>query len=505
MTYLAQKQADVQAIATSLLDNLFTPNTLLESNINFKDSEHLYQTVVQNVTVGIVKHAIDGRIVLFNKVALEMLGLSEDELYGKTSIDPSWNVIHEDGSDFPGNTHPAAVAMATQQAVKDVVMGVYHPKTHNRVWLMVNAVPQFDSYGLFLYVLVTFTDITAYKKVKDELHVKNSILHSIDEFSLDIMSIIDEQGSHIYVSKSATTISGYSNQELMQLNALDLMPEKDKPHMQALLNTVRVEGQLKNVLGKLVCKDGSIKYISWGLKWDAVAELIYVNGRDKTQVVMEARALEAKRIADEQQQRHLIYNTEEQKRHGISYELHENVGQLIATVKMYLHQYEKSGAAAILDESKNLLATCIDELRAITYINAIPKFEDVGFANAIEILMQLQFKKQEVVLALQLAVNEAAISDFNRINIFRLLQLWFSHIVNRGELVSVIVDVLEDGDLLTLQITDEVKFPLNYTDYLSPDLMPIKERLNIIGGTMHMKPSADNKCFTITFSLKKEC
>jgi PAS domain-containing protein len=39
-------------------------------------------------------------ILLSNPAALELLGLTEDQLLGKTSFDPEWKVIH-DGSPFP--------------------------------------------------------------------------------------------------------------------------------------------------------------------------------------------------------------------------------------------------------------------------------------------------------------------------------------------------------------------------------------------------------------------
>jgi PAS domain-containing protein len=62
-------------------------------------------------------------ILLSNPAALELLGLTEDQLLGKTSFDPEWKVIHEDGSPFPGDTHPVPVAIATRKAVHGVIMG----------------------------------------------------------------------------------------------------------------------------------------------------------------------------------------------------------------------------------------------------------------------------------------------------------------------------------------------------------------------------------------------
>jgi PAS domain-containing protein len=61
-------------------------------------------------------------ILLSNPAALELLGLTEDQLLGKTSFDPEWKVIH-DGSPFPSDTHPVPVAIATRKAVHGVIMG----------------------------------------------------------------------------------------------------------------------------------------------------------------------------------------------------------------------------------------------------------------------------------------------------------------------------------------------------------------------------------------------
>jgi hypothetical protein len=51
-------------------------------------------------------------------------------------------VIHEDGSPFPGDTHPVPVAIATRKAVHGVIMGVYRPLSKDNVWLLVDAIPQ---------------------------------------------------------------------------------------------------------------------------------------------------------------------------------------------------------------------------------------------------------------------------------------------------------------------------------------------------------------------------
>ena len=45
--------------------------------------------------------------------AEHVLGLSADQLGGRSSIDSTWHCVRADGSDWPGDTHPAMEAIAT--------------------------------------------------------------------------------------------------------------------------------------------------------------------------------------------------------------------------------------------------------------------------------------------------------------------------------------------------------------------------------------------------------
>lgn len=98
-----------------------------------------------------------------------MLGLTEDELYGRSSYHPEWNVIHEDGSPFPGSSHPVSIAIATKKPVANVVMGVYRPITKDRIWLLVNAEPLLCDNSEVKEVICSFSDITERKAVEEKL------------------------------------------------------------------------------------------------------------------------------------------------------------------------------------------------------------------------------------------------------------------------------------------------------------------------------------------------
>ena len=125
--------------------------------------------LVNKMGAGVLLQGPKAEILMNNPEALQLLGLSEDQLLGLSSFSPEWNVIHEDGSPFPGHTHPVPQAIETKKAVIDVVMGVYRPETRDRVWLLVRAIPQLNSDGTVNQVVCTFTDITERKYAEDQL------------------------------------------------------------------------------------------------------------------------------------------------------------------------------------------------------------------------------------------------------------------------------------------------------------------------------------------------
>jgi PAS domain S-box-containing protein len=134
-----------------------------------RESERKFRNLVWNMPVGVLIQGLQSEMLLSNHKALELLGLTEDQLLGKTSFDPDWNVIHEDGSPFPGETHPVPQAIATGLPVRDVIMGVYNPINGNRAWLLVDAIPQLNADGKIRQVVCTFVDISKRKEAEEEV------------------------------------------------------------------------------------------------------------------------------------------------------------------------------------------------------------------------------------------------------------------------------------------------------------------------------------------------
>ncbi|WP_199314415.1 PAS domain S-box protein [Planktothrix sp. FACHB-1365] len=139
------------------------------SEIDLRESEERYRSVIAAMGEGVVLQQADGQIVACNQSAERILGLSSDQMMGRTSIDSRWWAIQHDGTDFPGENHPAMVTLRTGEPQFDVIMGVHKPDG-DLTWISINSQPLFHSDQFQPYAVVTsFSDISIRKQAEEAL------------------------------------------------------------------------------------------------------------------------------------------------------------------------------------------------------------------------------------------------------------------------------------------------------------------------------------------------
>ncbi len=146
--------------------------------------EQKYRALVDGLPAGVVVHAADTSIVLSNPAASRLLGLSADQLLGRTAVDPAWHFVNEDGSAMALEDYPVNRVTASGGAFDGVIAGVAHSAGAESVWLLCNAYPVRRGDEL-LQVVVTFIDITDMVRAEQELRASErkfrETVESLDE------------------------------------------------------------------------------------------------------------------------------------------------------------------------------------------------------------------------------------------------------------------------------------------------------------------------------------
>lgn len=143
----------------ALLEHLISQEQLSDVSSKLQRSETREALMLETIHDGLAIVDAHGRIVQWNPAAEQVLGLTSDEISGRTSFDPRWAAIHRDGTPWPDDRHPSMEAISTGKPVRDVVMGVHRPRA-SLVWLRVNSTPFVEPDGSISGALTSFADIT---------------------------------------------------------------------------------------------------------------------------------------------------------------------------------------------------------------------------------------------------------------------------------------------------------------------------------------------------------
>lgn len=175
----------------------------IQMEMALRDSEARYRSVVNAMSEGIVLHDSDGYIQTCNEAAESILGLTTDQMRGLTSIDPHWRSIHEDGSAYPGDTHPAMITLRTRQPVSNAIMGVHKPDGQI-TWILINTRPIIHpDEAQPSAVVASFSDITELKKAEG-----HAIALALEKERLGLLTQFIQNAAHEFKTPLSAINSG---------------------------------------------------------------------------------------------------------------------------------------------------------------------------------------------------------------------------------------------------------------------------------------------------------
>lgn len=243
-----------------------------EQTQELRESEERYRGLFESLPVGVIVQAANGEITEVNQAACDMLRLSMDHFSGMTGIDPSWKPVHEDGNPFPGEEHPAMLAIKTGQPQLEVIMGLGDGS--DRTWISINSHPLFHKgHPLPYAALSTFLDITSRVRNEGVIRGLNRRYEDLLASSTEVAIVTtDLNGIITLFNSGAERMLGYTAEEVVDrftgklfhppgqidATAIQLGQEPKSPldGLHTILSTVRKEGRLHREW-TYVRKDGS--------------------------------------------------------------------------------------------------------------------------------------------------------------------------------------------------------------------------------------------------------
>jgi PAS domain S-box-containing protein len=488
-----------------------------ERRQRLRESEERFRGLVENLQVGVLLQGSRGEILLSNRAALNLLGLEEDQLLGKTSVDLDWNAIHEDGSPFPIEEHPVPRAIASGQAVRNVVMSVRRSAFEDRVWLLVNAEPQLDPDGNVRQVVCTFSDITERKRAEEALRESEQRFKSSFEDASIGMALVGIEGRWLQVNQALCEIVGYSEEELLDKNFQDITHrddlKTDLSYVRQLsageISTYQMEKRYVHKLGHIVwiLLNGSLVRDGGGEPLYFIAQIQDITERKEAEEeirrlneTLEEQVAErtAQLVDRERRLKDLLGKlvaAQEEERRRVAYEVHDGPTQVAIAAHQHLqafaddHPPGSTVEPGELDRALELAQGAVRESRHIIEGLRPTALDDFGLSAAVRMRVE-ELKKEGWEIGHEDALGEERLPEEIETTLYRIAQEALSNVRKHARTKRAHTRLTRRGRKVLLEVRDEGRgFDLSSTSREgSPGervgLSSMRERVAMLGGEL---------------------
>jgi PAS domain S-box-containing protein len=148
-----------------------------EAKDALQQSEKKFRSLVTHIQVGVFLSDGDGNIIMCNKSLSAMLSIPEEIIVGRNVYEiMSTDMINENNEFIPISERPLTLTLQSKQTIKDAVLGVLHPITKERSWILVNSDPILDEAGNIRHVVCSVMNLTERKKLEQKL-ISGQLFH----------------------------------------------------------------------------------------------------------------------------------------------------------------------------------------------------------------------------------------------------------------------------------------------------------------------------------------
>src|SRR5215204_4233585 len=244
-----------------------------------REARDRFRSIFDHAPIGVAMVSLQGRYMQVNRSLCEILGYTEEELQALT-----WQEI----------THPDDLAASSAYA-RRIVEGEFlryhlekrflHANGHT-VWASLSVSLVRDAEGEPLYFVSQIQDVTERKKVEKVIKESEKRFRSLVQYSSDIITILDADGTVHYVSPAVERVTGYKPEEQVGTNAFgSVHPDDSEQALNTFAEVLKRPGLHPPLEFRVPHKDGSWRYLEHvvnNLLDDPAVRGVVVNSWDVT-------------------------------------------------------------------------------------------------------------------------------------------------------------------------------------------------------------------------------
>lgn len=288
------------------------------------------------------------------------------------------------------------------------------------------------------------------KSTREALKRSEENFKTIFHNSSDEIFVSDLQANILEVNDQASKLLGYTREELLQMNILDLKPLK------------QAELFLKN--RKIIMKEGGHLFDSEYITKDGEIVPVEINSRvlefnGETVILSISRNL-VKRKETERKVLSAVIQTEEKERERFSKDMHDGIGPLLSTVKLYVNELGSTEIGTIekkefVIQVNKMLDDAVASIREISN-NLMPRvIHEYGLVKALEAFCQKVNQTGKIHVDFNTTGIESTLNKNIQLILFRVISELLTNTIKHSMAKNAYVQLQKSDDNISLVFTDD--------------------------------------------------
>lgn len=348
----------------------------------------------------------------------------------------------------------------------------------------------YDQSGYFIGIRGSIRDITVRKKM-EQLIKTNSRKYALlsENYALLSENITDgmfifRNSRFVYVNNAFNHLFGFEGKDLIGLKLKQLvLPEY--LHELDFISTLKVsQNQIRNLELECSRKDGAVIFVEFLFNYVAKEGVIFGVAHDIT----EKREFQKNMVK-------AIILTEEKERTHFSKELHDGLGPLLSTIKLYLQWSERSKSDEVRDEiihkAEDILEEALKAVKEISNKLSPHLLTNYGLRSATQSFIN---KLEEAsVFRIEFNCNlSRRLSEEIETVIYRAIIECINNTIKHSGAENVTISMIDTGNELQVHYTDNgIGYDLAEMRAVKKGLglFNLQNRIQNIGGMISMSSS----------------
>lgn len=339
-----------------------------------------------------------------------------------------------------------------------------HNRRHQTLWLETNTVPLTDKYGEIYATLSVTRDISQKKRAEINLHLSEQKFRSLVHNGSDLTFVIDENAYVRYVTPAVQHIAGYEPEYLLGKQAISFLHADDIELVFAELQKVKKGTNNGTATAhRFLTRSGEWIWLESkgsNLLHDSSVQGIVINSRDVTDRILVQQQLDIELASRQRKITAAVIKAQESERSQLGQELHDNVNQVLTTIKLYNEMLAGDIGAKdeILQKSTQYLQLCIDEIRSISKRLSAPTLGQISLTDSIHELVESINITNKLQIHFRFEGFElVSVSQDVHLTIYRIIQEQLNNILKHAQAQHVFIEISNTVQHLLLVIRDDGK------------------------------------------------